>query len=31
MIRTILMVLLALFMIGGGINYFLTHEFYIRM
>ncbi|HET9240251.1 MAG TPA: DoxX family protein [Oligoflexus sp.] len=31
MIRTILMVLLALFMIGGGINHFLTPEFYMRM
>lgn len=31
MVRKILMLLLALFMIVGGINHFLTPEFYLRM
>lgn len=31
MIRKILMILLALFMIGGGLAHFLNSEFYLRM
>lgn len=31
MVRKVLMLLLAVFMIVGGINHFLTPEFYLRM